>query len=99
MKQSTVYHAMTLPALIGGVPRDYLAFAFAVSLLIGGLGGMIIFKNGLAALLGAAHFALIFWVIGYFMTKRDPEFFGVWIRNCFQIGQTVALDGKRSYEP
>lgn len=90
---------MTLPALIAGVPRDFLAFAFAVSLIIGGMGGLIIFKNGLAAIVGAAPFALIFWIVGYFKTKKDPEFFGVWLKNCFGIGETVALDGKRSYEP
>lgn len=90
---------MTLPSLVFGVPRDFLAFAFGISLVIGGIGGIIIFKNGLAAIIGATPFALVFWMIGFFMTKRDPEFFGVWLKNCFQIGQLVALDGKRSYEP
>lgn len=99
MKRSTVYHSMTLPTLVFGVPRDFMAFSFAVSLTIGGLGGIVIFKNGLAAIIGAAPFALVFWAIGYFMTKRDPEFFGVWAKNCFKIGALVALDGKRSYEP
>lgn len=90
---------MTLPKLIFGVPRDYLAFSFFVSLIIGGLGGLILFQNGIAAIFGALPFSLIFWIIGYFMTKRDAEFFGVWIKNCFQIGETVAMDGKRQYEP
>lgn len=99
MQRSTVYYGMTLPTLIFGIPRDYLAVAFSVSLLVGGLGSLIITQKGYAAFFGIIPFCLTFWVIGYFMTKRDSEFFGVWLKNCFQIGETVSLKGQRTYEP
>ena len=99
MQKSTVYHVMVKPNLIFGLPVDYAVLAFCLSILVGGYGGMFMMGNGLGVFLGTAPFALIFWVIGFFMTKKDPEFMGVWIKNCFNIGSYVRLDGKREYEP
>lgn len=90
---------MTMPKLICGLPQDYAILAFIVSLGIGGLGGLVFFQNGLGAFVGVIPIASIFWVIGYFLTKKDPEFLGVWLKACFNIGELVAFDGKRHYEP
>lgn len=99
MKKSTVYHVMTRPDLFAGLPKDFAIVAFVMSVGVGGAAGFFYFGNGFGALVGTAPIALIFWVIGFFMTKRDPEFFTVWWRSCFLIGDTVNLEGKRDYEP
>lgn len=99
MKNSTVYHVMTRPKLFAGLPLDYMVIAFAVSLGIGGFSGILYFENGLGAVVGTLPIALCFWVVGYFMTKKDPEFFTIWLRSCFNIGDVVSFSGKRDYEP
>jgi len=98
MEKSTVYHVMTRPKLIVGLPLDYMVFSFVIS-GFAGLGGLIWADNALGIIGAMLPFILFFWVIGFFMTKQDPEFFGVWIKGCFHIGDVVSLDGKRDYEP
>lgn len=90
---------MTRPKLFGGLPLDYAVTAFVGSLGIGGFFGIHYFNNAFGALIGTLPIALVFWVVGFFMTKKDPEFFTVWVRSCFKIGDAVSFDGKRDYEP
>lgn len=102
MYKSPVYHAMTLPKLLWGLPLTYAALMFGVSLIMGGVFGFVVFKQPIVVLFVAAPVALVFWVIGFFMTKKDPEFLDVWIKSCFSLGgknSPIVYNGKRDYEP
>jgi type IV secretory pathway VirB3-like protein len=101
MQKSKVFHVMATPKLIFGIPKDFAILSFNLSLVLGGfLGRFLLGQIGL--FIGTAFVALICWAVGYFMTKKDPEFLGVWLLMAFEIGGSkgsIALKGRRSYEP
>ena len=98
MKESYVYHVLIAPELIYGLPQDYLSACGIGSMPIC-FGVMFYYQDALAAMVVMVFLAPILWGIGFFMTKKDPEFFGVILRNVFRIGSKVSFKKKRVYRP
>jgi type IV secretory pathway VirB3-like protein len=101
MRKSPVCYTLTKPDLTFGLPKDYAMCALGVTGIVGGIIPLLIFGK-LGFFIGVLVCGCLFWVVGYFMTKKDPEFFGVWLKMAFGMGGKdgkASLNGKRSYEP
>ncbi|MBV7300750.1 hypothetical protein [Enterovibrio paralichthyis] len=103
MKKSHLFRCITFPDLVAGLPKKYAAI-----MLVASLGGgwvvaipvMAVFsKPNIGWLLIIAPLiAVVMWAFGFIKTSNDPEWFDVWVRRTFGIGQSV-VTGDRHYEP
>lgn len=89
MKNSTdrmiVYGTLWKPVFVFGLPRDYLLTISIISTAIWPITRLFAKKQSLFV---AFIVFFLFWIIGRFKSKRDPEFFTVWLVKLFRIKKT-----------